>query len=98
MQPDEAPGSTMNMSVEEVRQSLMNCVRDALDISLNEDFGELLLSSLYRHFSIMPMAKMTLIPLYIAALTRSPSRVYESELKNDMASTSRLYFGPMRSP
>ncbi|KAJ6487662.1 hypothetical protein C8R45DRAFT_1143940 [Mycena sanguinolenta] len=38
-QPPDAPGSTMNMSVEEVRQSLMNCVRDALEIPLNEDFG-----------------------------------------------------------
>ncbi|KAJ7300835.1 hypothetical protein DFH08DRAFT_795441 [Mycena albidolilacea] len=40
LQPDHDPGSTMNMSVEEVRQSLMNCVRDALEISLSEDFDD----------------------------------------------------------
>ncbi|KAJ7763905.1 hypothetical protein B0H14DRAFT_2633693 [Mycena olivaceomarginata] len=40
LQPDHDPGSTINMSVEEVRQSLMNCVRDALEISLSEDFDD----------------------------------------------------------
>ncbi|KAJ7196194.1 hypothetical protein GGX14DRAFT_545737 [Mycena pura] len=39
-QSDLAPESTMNMSVEEVRQSLMNCVRDALEISPSEDFDD----------------------------------------------------------
>ncbi|KAF8200518.1 hypothetical protein K438DRAFT_1965980 [Mycena galopus ATCC 62051] len=40
VQPDHAPVSTMNMSIEEVRESLMSCVRDALEISSGEDFDD----------------------------------------------------------